>query len=143
MNDLARKDVTPYWKTLQTERPADAPKKTGRHTAGPKRKAEIRAKKATTCRCCPTTAEATHIHMHHLVKRGAPWFGQWTENNIVGLCGDCHHELHTQNTLRIRKVLRVSLTVAEVAYADRRAYEGYVDDTLWRIRPVVTDGRQA
>lgn len=125
----------PFFKTAQTERPAGAVKRTGRHTASPKRKAEIRDRKCHACRCCGTTQG--HIHAHHLVKRGAPWFGQWTENCIVGLCGDCHYELHTQNTERIRKILRHALTDAEVEYADMRAYEGYLDDVLWRLRPVV------
>lgn len=139
--DLEKSEVTPYWKPVQTERPAGSTKRKGRHEASPRRKAEIRAKKCNECRTCGTTEG--HIHAHHVVKRGAPWFGQWTENCIVGLCGDCHHELHTKNTERIRKILRVRLTVAEVEYADRRAYEGYVDDVLWRVRPVVTDGNAA
>lgn len=140
--DLAA-DFKPDWKGASMERPAGAEKRKARHTASPKRKAEIREKKCQECRVCGASAENTHIHMHHVVRRGAPYFGQWTENCIVGLCGDCHHELHSQNTLRIRKILRVRLTAGEVKYADERAYEGYVDDVLWRVRPVVTDGNQA
>lgn len=134
---LSKRDVTPDFKTSR-ERPAGAVKKQARHTASPKRKAEIRERKCQSCRVCGVTAEQTHIHMHHIVRRGAPWFGTWTENNILGLCGDCHHELHAQNTLRIRKILRVRLTLAEVRYADEKAYEGWVDDHLWRVRPAVT-----
>lgn len=142
--DLARETVTPYWKTVQTEKPAGAPKKKPRHKAGQKRWAEIKAKKCAACLCCQVRAEDGHyIHAHHLVRKGAPYFGADTESNVVGLCSDCHRELHDQNTERIRKVMRVRLTVAEVAYADEKAYEGYLDDRLWRIRPIVTDGRQA
>lgn len=142
-DDLARRDVTPYWKPVQTERPAGAPKKKARHSAGQKRWAEIRAAKCQSCRCCGALADTVHIHAHHLVRKGSPYFGSDTESNIVGLCSDCHRELHDQNTERIRKVLRVRLTMAEVEYADERAYDGYLDDRLWRIRPVVTDGRQS
>jgi hypothetical protein len=110
---------------------------------GPSRNriAEIRAKKAAGCRVCPNP-DGLAVHSHHLVRRGAPWFGEWTENNIVGLCAACHGDLHRGDD-RVKKILRVRLTASEVTYTDWRAYEGYVDDRLWRIRPVVEDGTAA
>lgn len=115
-----------------------------RNVASPERKAEIRAKKATSCRCCPNP-DGLKIHAHHIVLASAPHFGQWTENNILGLCAACHKDLHDLNKRgeKIRKILRVRLTDSEVKYADQRAYEGYVDDTYWRIRPAVTTGDAA
>lgn len=115
-----------------------------RTVASPQRKAEIRAKKATSCRCCPNP-DGLKIHAHHIVRAGAPHFGSWTENNIVGLCAACHKDLHDKNSRgeKIRKILRVRLTDAEVRYGDDKAYEGFVDDEYWRIRPKVTDGAAA
>lgn len=133
--DLARDDVTPYWKPIQTERPAGSVKKKPRHKASAKRWGQIRERKCQSCRACGTTDG--HIQAHHVVRKGSPYFGQDTENCIIGLCSECHDELHTRNTLRIRKVIRCALTAAEVDYADYRAYTGYVDDRYWRIRPVV------
>lgn len=106
--------------------------------ASPSRIAEIRAKKAQTCRVCPNV-EGFAVHAHHLVRRGSPWFGEWSEGNIVGLCAECHQALHAGDD-RVRKILRARLTDAEVRYTDFRAYEGYIDDRLWRIRPVVDTG---
>lgn len=115
-----------------------------RTAASPQRKAEIRAKKATACRCCPNP-DGLKIHAHHIVRAGAPHFGSWTENNILGLCAACHKDLHDKNArgVKIRKILRVRLTDAEVRYGDDKAYEGFVDDEYWRIRPAVTTGDAA
>lgn len=132
-------DVTPDWRP-RAEGGIGKPKPR-RTSASPKRIAEIRAKKAQECRCCPNP-DGLAVHAHHVVKRGAPHFGQWTENNIVGLCAACHDALHRGDD-RVKKILRVRLTQAEVAHTDWRAYEGYVDDRLWRIRPVVEDGTAA
>lgn len=131
-------DVTPDWKPV-TAGGIGKPKP----PRGPSRKRinEIRAKKATSCRVCPNP-DGLAVHAHHVVRRGAPWLGQWTENNILGLCAACHDALHRGDP-KVKKILRVRLTAAEVEYADRRAYTGYVDDILWRIRPVVEDGRSA
>lgn len=112
-----------------------------RTAASPQRKAEIRAKKATACRTCPNP-DGLKIHAHHIVRAGAPHFGSWTENCIVGLCAACHQALHSGDD-KVKKILRVRLTDAEVRYADEKAYEGYVDDIYWRIRPKVTDGAAA
>lgn len=121
--------------------PGAKPKKKPRTDASPKRIAEIRAKKAMVCRVCGTPA---NVHAHHLVRRGSPHFGLWTENNIVGLCAQHHMEYHaTGYGSPMKKRLRVLLTEAEVNYTDYRAYEGYVDDLLWRIRPVVTSADAA
>lgn len=94
--------------------------------------AEIHKLKAAACRCCPN-AGGLAVHAHHLVRRGAPHFGEWVPGNIVGLCVACHDALHRGDDT-VRRTLRVRLTVAEVAYADARAYRGYVDDRLWRVR---------
>lgn len=93
---------------------------------------EIRALKATACRCCPNAAGLA-IHSHHLVRRGAPHFGEWVAENIVGLCAACHDALHRGDE-QVKRTLRVRLTAAEVRYTDARAYRGYVDDHLWRVR---------
>lgn len=133
-------DVTPDFKPAPSAGGVGR-KKPKRGQASRSRIAEIRAKKATTCRVCPNP-DGLAIHAHHIVRRGAPWFGEWSENNICGLCTACHEALH-KGDWKVRKILRFRLTDAEVRYADWRAYEGYVDDRLWRIRPVVEDGTAA
>lgn len=108
-------------------------KKPNRNRASPLRVAEVREKKVGlvgVCRVCGSTRD---LHAHHIVRKGAPWFGTWTENNIAPLCSDCHQELHKGDE-RVRKILRASLTDAEVRYADDRAYPGYVDEVLWPLR---------
>lgn len=112
------------------------PERSKRIKAGTKRWAEIRAKKSMSCRVCGTSEG--HIHSHHLIRQGTKhWLSSDTENNIVGLCDQCHTDLHAGND-KVKKILRVRLTQTEVEHTDRNAYEGYVDDAYWRIRPKVT-----
>jgi hypothetical protein len=103
-----------------------------RKQASPKSKQRVRDKKVTGCRVCPNT-DGLALHAHHIVREGSPWFGQFTENNICGLCAECHHGLHAGDD-RVKKILRARLTDTEVQYGDERAYPGYVDDIYWRLR---------
>jgi hypothetical protein len=105
-----------------------------RKQASPKRKQQVRDKKASACRVCPNT-DGFPVHAHHIVREGAPWFGAFTESNIVGLCAQCHHDLHAGDD-RVKKILRVRLTADEVEYADVKAYPGYVDDVYFPLPKV-------
>ena len=117
------------------------PAKNKRRKAGSKRWAEIRAAKCQSCRVCGTTSG--HIHAHHLIRQGTDlWVSTDTENNVVGLCGQCHADLHAGRD-EVKKILRFRLRAAEVEHTDFNAYTGYVDDVLWRVRPVVEDGQAA
>jgi hypothetical protein len=107
-------------------------KKPNRRRTSPLRVAEVRARKVAgqKCRVCWDTE---NLHAHHIVRRGAPWFGEWTEDNIAPLCEACHRDLHAGRAA-VKQILRSSLTAAEVRYADDRAYPGYVDEVLWPLR---------
>jgi hypothetical protein len=112
-----------------------------RTKAGAKRWEQLRAAKCRSCRVCGTTSG--HIHAHHLIRQGTDlWLSSDTENNLVGLCGQCHTDLHAGRDT-VKKILRFNLTADEVEHTDMNAYTGYVDDVLWRVRPVVEDGRAA
>lgn len=109
------------------------PAKNKRKKASPERWAAIRAKKCVACRICKTTVG--HIHAHHIIRQGSDlWTSVDTENNVVGLCGQCHQDLHNGKDA-VKKALRFLLTPAEVAYTDKKAYAGYVDDIYFRLRP--------
>lgn len=111
-------------------------KKKRSRKASPHRIAEVREKKLRDgCRICKSF---DNLHAHHVVRRGSPWFGQWTENCIVGLCAACHGAIHDGDK-RTRLALRVLLTDSEVKYGDDRAYPGYVDDEYGRLRPAGTN----
>ena len=79
-------DVQPYWKEDQLGR---GPKKPKRVRAGKKRWEQIAAAKQGPCRVCRDVLTngrvQASIEFHHLVKRGAPFFGDDVEENIVPL----------------------------------------------------------
>lgn len=127
--DLGRADVQPFPKAAQV--PAKKPRRT---TASRARIAEIREKKCDECRVCRTTERIT---AHHLIPRSLG--GQWTESNIVGLCGSgttgCHGDVEARHRDALVK-LRVSLTDAEYSYVVEKAGEGFLD----RYYPVTYGG---
>src|SRR2546423_1671470 len=83
------------------------------------RKQEIRAKKAQVCRLCGTTE---NVQAHHLIPRGMGGTigGEWTESNVVGLCGHgnvdgCHGLVERRDRVACH-LLRALLSDAEYAY---------------------------
>src|SRR3954468_1173908 len=101
---------TPDPKRVQVGRGA----KYRRKIASPKRWQSIIDAKGGPCRAC---GDAGAVQYHHVVPRGAPWFGSDTEANIVPLCEECHgvvtRRSHTLTALRL--VMRLS--DAEYSYA--------------------------
>lgn len=131
--DLAR-EARPFPKAAQI--PA---KKAKRTQASRARIAEIREKKAASCRLC---AVMENVNAHHLIPRSLG--GAWTESNIVGLCGSgttgCHGDVERRHADALAR-LRLSLTDAEYSYVVEKAGEGFLD----RYYPVprTTEGRLA
>lgn len=91
---------------------------------------EIRAKKAQECRLCGTTDQ---VQAHHLVPRGMGGTigGEWTESNVVGLCGhgnvDGCHGLIENRDPAATYLLRASLTDAEYSYVVTKMGEGWLE----------------
>jgi hypothetical protein len=89
----------------------------------------INAKGGEPCRVCfgasgfPTT-------FHHLVPRGAPWFGADTEANLVGLCGTgttgCHGLVERRDEKACRTMLE-RLRDDEYSYAIERGGEAFFE----------------
>jgi 5-methylcytosine-specific restriction endonuclease McrA len=113
-------DFKPFPKAAQV-----SPKKPRRTSASRERIAEIRAKKASSCRLCGTTE---NVNAHHLIPRSLG--GVWTESNIVGLCGSgttgCHGDIEHHHLDALYQ-LRASLTDAEYSYVVEKAGEGFMD----------------
>lgn len=108
------------------------PKRKNPAKASPARMAEIRAKKCGQCRVCDTKDGL--IHAHHIIRQGTDlWLSSDTENNIVGLCAQCHTDLHAGRD-KVKKILRARLSTDEVRHTDKNAYKGYVDDIYWPLR---------
>lgn len=102
-------------------------------------KAEKSARKAKCsdgCRLCPNPSKF-RIEPHHIVRRGAPHFGGWHVDNIMGLCLECHTKNH-DGDVATKKALRLALTRAEVDHAEDKAFQGYVDKFYW---PLPKDAR--
>lgn len=84
-------------------------------------------------RACRSCGKPTG-NAHHLVQKGAPFFGDDTEDNIVGLCGTgtsgCHGAMHGTpyvdehgerwDQARVAAAIGRSLTWAEVRYVIRK-----------------------
>lgn len=121
----------PYPKSAQV--PPKRPKITKASRA---RIAEIRGKKidGQPCRVC---GASEGIQAHHLILRSLQ--GQWTESNIVPLCGPCHADVSEMHRDACAK-LRLTLTDAELSYVVEKAGENFLD----RYYPVdrETFGRQ-
>ncbi|HWT44719.1 MAG TPA: hypothetical protein VN085_02085 [Vicinamibacterales bacterium] len=105
------------------------PKRKRPTKASPERIAEIRAKKCRECRLCGT---AEHVNAHHLIPRGMGGTigGEWTESNIVGLCGHgntdgCHGLVESRDRAALY-LLRASLTDAEYSYVETKMGEGWL-----------------
>lgn len=120
-------DVTPDWKSDTLERAGVNRKRYRRKVASPKRWAAILDAKVTSCRACGGTGD---LDAHHVVRKGAPFFGDDTESNIIGLCRDCHDDFH-RGDAKVRKILRYRFTDEEVAYATQRGGEAYLNERYW------------
>jgi len=94
-----------------------------RKVAAPKQWQTIIAAKGSTCRLANSACEGG-IEYHHLVRRGAPYFGDDLADNIVPLC-ELHHRNVTQGRPRSnRERLAASLSDAEYAYVIGKLGEG-------------------
>lgn len=121
MNDLARKDVTPFWKSVQLARQERRYK---RKVAGAKRWQQIQEAKQGPCRCCRAPAPS---ELHHLVPRSQG--GSDTEANLVPLCRGCHQLVEARDH-QAGAVLARSLTDSEYAYAVDMYGEGFFERRL-------------
>lgn len=106
------------------------PKRKRPTKANPERIAEIRAKKAQECRLCGTRKG---VNAHHLIPRGMGGTigGEWTESNVVGLCGHgnldgCHGLVERRDPASLY-LLRASLTDAEYSYVEFKMGEGWLE----------------
>ena len=105
------------------------PKRKRPTKTSPERVAEIRAKKCESCRLCGATG---NVNAHHLIPRGMGGTigGEWTESNVVGLCGSgttgCHGLIEARDPAATY-LLRASLTDAEYAYVVGKAGEGWLE----------------
>lgn len=113
------------------------PKKPKRATAqfiDEKNERRARKLKCQECRTC-SNKEGYRVEPHHIVRRGAPHFGDWHPSNICGLCLACHSAYHSGDDA-VKKRIRVALTRAEVEYSDNLAYQGYIDDVYYALPKV-------
>lgn len=81
----------------------------------------IRRERQNACQCCKRSDKPTHVH-HPFYKPGAePW--QYSKEEVVLLCDNCHEELHeqlnnfrryvfTKMTPRVLQVINGALAVA-------------------------------
>lgn len=101
--------------------------------------AEIKAKKCESCRLCETTEK---VNAHHLIPRGMGGTigGEWTESNVVGLCGTgnssgCHGlvESHDRTACHL---LRALLTDSEYSYVASKMGEQWLENKY----PVMWEG---
>lgn len=98
-----------------------------RRVASAKQWQRIIAAKGGPCRICRDAASNGALHaliqFHHVVPRGAPYFGNDVEDNIVPLCQTCHDLVTRRNPLAL-EVLAHNLTDGEYAYIIDRLGEG-------------------
>jgi hypothetical protein len=101
-----------------------------RRVASPKQWQAIQAAKLGPCRvCCDPGSNGSQwgkIHMHHLIPRGAPYFGEDVADNIAPLCFDCHPRV-TRREPEALRLLAASLTDAEYAYLIGKLGEGALE----------------
>ncbi len=98
-----------------------------RKAAGAKRWSQIiGAKGADGCRLCGKRP----VTFHHVVPKGAPYFGDDTESNVVGLCGDgvrgCHGAIEARDPVKSRSLCE-ALDDAEYAYAITHGGENFLE----------------
>lgn len=91
---------------------------------------EIKAKKCDECRLC---GKPGPVDAHHLVPRGMGGTigGEWTESNVVGLCGHgnvdgCHGLVESRDRAACH-LLRSLLTDAEYSYVTTKMGEQWLD----------------
>jgi hypothetical protein len=100
----------PYPKSSQLAR---AEKRYRRKVASPKQWQAIAAEKQGPCRVCTSPPPN---ELHHVVPRGAPWFGADVPDNISPCCHGCHGFITRRNQPTLKAFL-ASLTDDEYAYA--------------------------
>ena len=110
------------------------PKRKRPSKVGRERIAEIKAKKCQTCRLCGAEPSSwMPVNAHHLVPRGMGGTigGEWTESNVVGLCGhgnvDGCHGLVERRDHAACYLLRSRLTDAEYSYVVSKAGEQWLE----------------
>lgn len=94
-----------------------------RKVAGPKQWQALHAEKNGPCRVC--TAAGPN-ELHHVVPRGAPWFGSDVADNLVPLCRLCHRKVTDRSYLECLELLE-TLTDAEYAQAVEAAGESFFE----------------
>lgn len=105
------------------------PKRKRPTKASPERIAEIRGKKCQACRLC---GSVERVNAHHLIPRGMGGTigGEWTESNVVGLCGSgtqgCHGLVEARDPAALL-LLRGTLTDAEYSYVVTKMGEGWLE----------------
>jgi 5-methylcytosine-specific restriction endonuclease McrA len=101
-----------------------------RKVASSKQWQRISAEKVGPCRVCGDPGRNGRmfgrIHLHHVVPRSSPWFGDDVADNIVPVCPDCHW-LVTAPGSRSARLVCESLTDAEYAYAVTRCGEAFFE----------------
>ena len=99
-----------------------------RKVASPKQWAKIAAEKLGPCRICGEQGNNGRlhgkIHLHHIVPRGAPWFGEDVPENIAPLC-PFDHDLVTRRDKGACVVFVMCLADDEYAYAVERGGEAF------------------
>jgi len=95
----------------------------------------IKAQKCGECRLC---GDRERVDPHHLIPRGMGGTigGEWTADNIVGLCRTCHDLVEARDPAA-NYLLRASLTDAEYAYVVSVAGEGWLE-RRYPVRPLDT-----
>jgi len=113
-------EAKPYPKVVQL---ATARKKYRRKVASRKSWEALRDLTGSRCRICGQTYTPI-LHLHHLVRRGD--LGDDVADNLVALCGDCHHGVHLREPAHCRLLLS-RLSDAEYAYMIDRGGEDYAE----------------
>lgn len=90
--------------------------KPGRRLRNP---AAIEAARADWCELCNRATDQVPCHVHHVRSRGAG--GHDRDDNLMSLCHDCHHKVHTGEISRDE--LRRQF---ERALAERREAEDFL-----------------
>ena len=126
-------EVTPRWRPEPSAGGMGRPKRKRALNVSSQRKQEIRARKAQVCRLCDSTER---VQAHHLIPRGMGGTigGEWTESNVVGLCGHgnldgCHGLVERRDPAALH-LLRALLTDAEYAYVTSKMGEDWLDRRL-------------
>lgn len=119
-------EARPYPKEAQLAR---GPKRYPRKVASKKQWEALAAAKQGPCRVCGSSADNGrlhgHIHLHHLVPRRAPWFGDDVAANLVPLCPDCHDRVTRLEKDTVYLLLWKGLRDDEYAYAVGKCGEDF------------------